>query len=457
MRSQAFLGAALILLATLVPTSYSQSTTQSTGGPIGRLEEAVIDLERRLAAAEETIVQLQAELNTVQNNTVLALDDKLSLVGTTALFRGVNVQVVNGLDQTDSINGLGNLIVGYDEQPPPDMRTCLTTAIDTPAGSGDRLPSDRCSAILGEETCSADPKVFGRFLEFEAAELCRGVFGQELCPTTADLGNRESLIVSAKAACVLQQEALANERKAGSHNLVVGSGHTYRGIGGTVLGVNNTIDGLFSNVVGGGENSSLGQASIVSGGAGNTALDEFTSISGGTFNVALTQTGPNSISGGSGNQVGRFAASISGGIGNLVGGSSGRGIGASVSGGYGNDPGGYASSISGGLRNVIAAEDFGDYSQISGGQDNRIDSARSTIVGGENNVSTGTCGSLDDIGGCSILGGRNNHVRSPLSTIVGGENNATDCGALNEIGACSILGGLNETAVVPHGTIPPIP
>ena len=53
----------------------------------------------------------------MQKNSVLALNGKLKLAQQngykTALFTGVNVQVVNGLGKTDIINGLGNLIVGY--------------------------------------------------------------------------------------------------------------------------------------------------------------------------------------------------------------------------------------------------------------------------------------------------------------------------------------------------------
>jgi len=51
---------------------------------------------------------------------VKALEGLLANVfrnGDTIVFRGLNVQIVNGADSTDGdANGLGNLIVGYNEQ-----------------------------------------------------------------------------------------------------------------------------------------------------------------------------------------------------------------------------------------------------------------------------------------------------------------------------------------------------
>ena len=59
---------------------------------------------------------LESRLADIEDNTVLALDGLLTYNDTamTAIFSGVNVQVVNGAGSTNSINGLGNLIVGYD-------------------------------------------------------------------------------------------------------------------------------------------------------------------------------------------------------------------------------------------------------------------------------------------------------------------------------------------------------
>jgi len=59
-------------------------------------------------------------LAAIKSNTVLDLDGLLQLTKdtngfNTALFSGVNVQLINGNGTTDSINGLGNIVIGYNK------------------------------------------------------------------------------------------------------------------------------------------------------------------------------------------------------------------------------------------------------------------------------------------------------------------------------------------------------
>lgn len=84
-----------------------------------------IDIETNNSAARDNIIlaslsrldttKLESRIVNIENNSVLALDGLLSYNGRTmtALFQGVNVQVTNGSGSTSHINGLGNLIVGY--------------------------------------------------------------------------------------------------------------------------------------------------------------------------------------------------------------------------------------------------------------------------------------------------------------------------------------------------------
>jgi hypothetical protein len=80
---------------------------------VAALQDALAAEQAARIAADDA---LSADFDAVEANSVLALDGKLTYDDTTmtALFSEVNVQVVNGAGQTDSINGLGNLIVGYD-------------------------------------------------------------------------------------------------------------------------------------------------------------------------------------------------------------------------------------------------------------------------------------------------------------------------------------------------------
>ena len=88
------------------------AATESLQGQINAFDASALD------KALEAIEELQSQ---IEGNTVLELDGYLSLDnnGTikTALFSGVNVQVVNGAGTTDTTNGLGNLIVGYNATP----------------------------------------------------------------------------------------------------------------------------------------------------------------------------------------------------------------------------------------------------------------------------------------------------------------------------------------------------
>jgi hypothetical protein len=123
---------------------------QSMRGGLPTLEKRVVALEAALSDALITIDQLQAALvaeeaariaaieslqaqinefdasaldgaleaiealqSQIEGNTVLELNGYLSLDNSTALFTGVDVQIVNGEGTTDTTNGLGNLIVGY--------------------------------------------------------------------------------------------------------------------------------------------------------------------------------------------------------------------------------------------------------------------------------------------------------------------------------------------------------
>lgn len=115
--------------------------------PPGNMAAAVAALQAQVMAlqadlAAETAARLAAEaalanqISTIGGNSVLQLNGKLSLDNTDAShpiarFNGVNVQIINGLGATSvdpgnpesdpgATNGLGNLIVGYNEIRPGD-------------------------------------------------------------------------------------------------------------------------------------------------------------------------------------------------------------------------------------------------------------------------------------------------------------------------------------------------
>jgi hypothetical protein len=214
--------------------------------------------------------------------------------GNTLLFEGMNLQIVNGLGETDGVpdgeltilgevNGLGNLIIGYNE------------------ARDDGVDSDKSGS--------------------------------------------HNLVVGSQH----------NYSSYGS--LVAGLKNTTSGIFSTVSsGYGNTASGIISSVTGGEDHEASGDGSSVSGGQGNTASGEFSSVSGGFANTASANN--SSVSGGGGNTASGIMSSVSGGGGNTAsrdtssvsGGSENTASGpaSSVSGGFGNTASGSHASVSGG-------------------------------------------------------------------------------------------------------------
>jgi hypothetical protein len=80
----------------------------------------------QFAALKAQVLALQQQVIALQQNKALALapfvnvdlnpDNHVS--GPNITFHGANIHIVNGLNATQLINGLGNLIIGYDEYAP---------------------------------------------------------------------------------------------------------------------------------------------------------------------------------------------------------------------------------------------------------------------------------------------------------------------------------------------------
>jgi hypothetical protein len=154
------------------------------------------------------------------------------------VISGANLRIVNGLGRTDTTNGLGNLIVGYNEsrQEAPDCSRPSPFCIDTRTGSHNL--------------------VVGRFNRFSS-------FG--------------GLVVGE-----------LNEISGEFASVSGGRINTASGIESSVSGgVFNTASGEWASVTGGGVNTASGDSGAsVSGGAQNTASGEFASVSGGLQRTA---------------------------------------------------------------------------------------------------------------------------------------------------------------------------
>jgi hypothetical protein len=215
-------------------------------------ENQIAELKEQVATLQSQVRTLQTELAAVQSNKALALGPYVSVVmglvdgvnGPHIYFTGANIHIVSGHTTTaDTVTGLGNLIIGYDELFPG------------------QVPNRGGSHNL----------VIGRFHSFTSSAFGGLVAG-------------ERNTISAVEASV----------SGGQRNTASGIFASVSG------GIGNTASADFASVSGGSSNTASGRvAASVSGGQGNTASGNFASVSGGIGNTA---SGPfSSVIGGQGN------------------------------------------------------------------------------------------------------------------------------------------------------------
>ena len=285
------------LLLTLLGLPLSSGTAHapaadSADGETLEAGSARQSLQQRVEALEQTVRTLRRKLVAV---TFDAQTREL-------LITQANVRIVNGLGSTDCFaaegtlpncpNGLGNLIVGYNESRVPqggeDIRTGSHNVVVGPRHNFSRV---------GGLVVGASHTIDGDFA-----------------------------VVSG------------------------GRNNTASGLWATVSGgIENTATGDFSSVSGGYRNTASGDSAAVCGGANNRASSEFTAVSGGASNTASGLA--TSVSGGVFNRASSEFAVVSGGRNNTA-----SGLWATVSGGYRNTASGTWSTVSGGVNRTAAGD-----------------------------------------------------------------------------------------------------
>lgn len=280
------------------------------------------------------------------------------------LIKGVNVQIVNGSGETDSNNGVGNLIVGYNEILPSKKLKTI------------RVGSHNLVVGEGHSYASHGGVVFGRNNKVTApfAAVLGGEKNQATAHTSSVLGGYQNVTTGEDSTVSGGTDNKAVGEGAtvagGSNNLATGADATVTG------GHRNQADFEDSSVTGGTKNMAQGDYASVCGGEENDAFSDKTTICGGHKNLASGVW--STILGGAGNHASGSASSVLGGQGNEA-----RGSWASVSGGHHNKATSRWSSVSGGERNMAS----GDWSFVSGGFWNKASGSNATIVGGRSNIS----------------------------------------------------------------------
>jgi len=283
--------------------------------------------------------QHQADL---ANSTIFDLEPFISVttdtlngvVGPHVVFEGANVHVRSGQGNTgDLMTGLGNLIVGYNED----------TGVSFPRTGAHNL-------VLGSRNG------FSSYGGLVAGEI-NWVSG----PWATITGGQWN-------------------EASGNHSSISG-------------GADNMTTAYVSSVSGGFVNHATNFAASVSGGRGNTAAGRHSSITGGYANRA---SGDDSAVGGGANNIasGEFA-SVSGGGTNTASGShawagggennEASGAGSSVSAGKDNLAVGWLASVTGGSKNQAN----GNASSVTGGDVNHADGFWSVVSGGRSRTAVG--------------------------------------------------------------------
>ncbi len=210
-------------------------------------------------------------------------------------FTGVNVHIRNGLGATDGdtgggaqVNGLGNLIIGYDE-----------------ARSSGSDKSGSHNLVLGSENNYTS---YGGIVAGSRNEI-----SGKYASVSGGLSNTASGDYASISGGSFSTASAAQSSVSG------GTGNTASGFFSTVSGGSrNTATGWYSSVSGGYQNTASGQYASVSAGESNDASGQHTSITGGRSNTA--DWGYATVTGGENNSCSGYAATITGGNGNTTSG-----------------------------------------------------------------------------------------------------------------------------------------
>jgi hypothetical protein len=367
---------------------------------------------------------------------IAALEAKLASLtvsGNDVIFNGVNVHVRNSMGNTATVNGTGNLIVGYNElRGSGDVRTgshnivvgqkhnynsygglvaggvnSITGPYASVSGGAGNTASGTASSVSGGD---------GNTAKNYAASVSGGRYNTASGNYSFVGGGGGGTAVEGNKAVAIYSAVLG-----GASNIAGDPALTDQSIG------------YQSSVSGGAYNIASGQRSFIGGGGGGTAAEgnkafaHYSSILGGSYNIAGDPALANHTIG--------LISSVSGGAYNTASGNysfiGGGGDGTAAG---GNKAFANYSAVLGGAFNIagdpaLTSHLVGLQSCISGGYSGKAQGWGSSISGG--NLNTVTTGGT----GASISGGVNNTASGPFASISGGRNKTASADSSSAIGA----------------------
>lgn len=352
-------------------------------------------------------------------------------------FEGVNVYIVSGSGSTDGeVNGLGNLIVGYNEpRPSGSVKT----------GSHNIVVGLRHNyALYGGMVVGNTNEIVGAYATVSGG-MNNQAFGYASSVSGGYNNMSSHLFSSVSGGSDNTASGQQSSVSGGRNNLSSGLNAFVGGGGGTVSAHGNEAYADYSAILGGRKNITgdpasdhhwAGSGATVSGGHTNEASGGNSSVSGGSFNTASGDI--SSVSGGDYNTASGWQSSVNGGSGNTASGQH-----SSINGGGINTASGFVSSVSGGRFNIAS----GRYSFAGGGGGNRESDGNeafasfSSILGGWRNIAGDPDLEDHDIGRQSVVcAGSNNVASGNRSAVTGGYYNTAS--AAN----ASVSGGRDNSA-----------
>jgi hypothetical protein len=231
--------------------SGEQAMAEDVNDNFAALQAGILALQARVQALED-------ELEAVASSALFELEDHVYLVADdygnqTVLFTGVNVQIVNGIHQSTP-NGLGNLIVGYNQPRNAGVVGCSLgqyTDIGTCQSGGGVWQ-------VNHKSGSHNIVVGNRNAYSQTGGLVAGFNNSINREYAVITGGHESLATG-----------IASSVSGGGGHFVASN---YSSVNGGYNNGTNQSGGAYSSILGGRNNGTLGAQSVVLGGNGNAAL-----------------------------------------------------------------------------------------------------------------------------------------------------------------------------------------
>jgi hypothetical protein len=231
-----------------------------------------------LTAAEARVSALEAVLAGVTRTTVNGQP--------TIRFSGANVQIVNGSGATNTTNGKGNLILGYDETPRAQTGSHnLVLGLDqsltswgSVVGGAHNTSTGPVEALFGgwNRAVANYAAVTGGYGNFASSRLSSISGG---CENVTGTGT-----IKPDGYCQDPAQSTTLESiSGGSHGSAVGQDSSISG------GDHNTASAVWSSIAGGDANITHGDTATIAGGRFNNNSGDFAALLGGNA-ITLTPT-----------------------------------------------------------------------------------------------------------------------------------------------------------------------